>query len=417
MSVTLTLPELPSYLRNSLFYRSLGQNQDPFDVPSTYFKVSSDIERSEDLRHLLQTLRFWGVEECPEDLLAYVVTHPSPITRAHLREFAAELNYAATLDAILAQPNTHPLAIAYRGGDLSVVKFLEGRGYECANACQKACEANHLACLKHARQGGHEWIVGMCEVAVERGHIECLQYAIENGCAWKVSAVTAQLESRIWTDNLALTLRMEGHGLCCKDSPCSERHLDCLKYAHDRGHYWGTVILIAAAECGHLSCMKYAHGVGCTWTPDVASTCARHGHLDCLEYCVENGCPLNATWALHRAAEGGHVHCVSILLKHGAHWTTECVLAAVSAGHLDFVAYAVQRGAYLLAAVGLEAAGRGNLPVLKYSVEHGCRINELTYRAAAEAGHWHICDYLLEKSCSRPWSVLWDAVLRGIATL
>jgi hypothetical protein len=415
MSITLSPSELPSYLQNSAFYSSLGQHDGPFDVPVACFKVSTKVARSRDLYYLLNTLRFWGVNECPDDLAAYVMTYPRSKARALLEEFAAEMGYAASLAAILAQPSTNPLAIAYREGDLSVVKFLEAHDYKCANACQKACEANQLACLKHARQGRHDWIAGMCETAVQRGHIECLQYTIENGGAWKVSASTAHAVGRLWANSFALQHRAEGHGLCCKDSPYSERHLDCLKYAHDQGHYWGTVILVAAADCGHLSCMKYAHGTGCRWTPDVASVCARHGHLDCLEYSVENGCPLNHTEALHRAAEGGHVHCVPFLLKQGARWTPDCATLAVAGGHINFLAYAVQHGAVLLGAAAREAAAHGNLTLLQFSVEHGCRINELTYRVAAEAGHWHCCDYLLEKNCPRPWSLVWDAILRGLA--
>jgi hypothetical protein len=315
MSLTLTIAELPAYLQHSAFYRSLASEDGPFDVPAACFSVSTKVSCSRDLHRLLQVLRFWGVDYCPDDLVAYVMTYPHSEACALLTEFAADLNYAAPLAAILAHPKANPLAIAYKGGDLSVVMFLEAQGYKCVNACLNACEANQLACLEHARHGGYDWITGMCEAAVQWGHIECLRYAVENGCAWKVPVSKPWLLGRLWADSFALQHREEGHGLCCKDSPYSERHLDCLKYAHDRGHYWGTVILIAAAECGHLSCMEYAHGTGCPWTPDVASVCAGHGHLNCLEYCVENGCPLNHTEAIHRATEGGHAHCVPFLLE------------------------------------------------------------------------------------------------------
>jgi hypothetical protein len=417
MSITLTPDKVPSYLLNSALYCSLADDDGPFEVPAACCKLSTNLKTSQDLQYLLQTLRFWGVDECPDDLTAYVMTYPRSNARALLDEFAAELSYAASSSAILAQPGANPLTIAYKGGDLSVVKFLEAHDYKCSNACQVACEANQLCCLKHARKKQHDWIAGMCEVAVRRGHIECLQYAVENGGAWKVSSATAQLIGRLWDNSFAPQHRTEGHGLCCKDYPCSERHLECLKYAHDHGHYWGTVILVAAAECGHLSCMKYARSVNCAWTPDVANACARHGHLDCLEYCVENGCPLNATEALCHAAEGGHVHCVPYLLKNGARWPLTCVTLAAAGGHLNFVVYAVQHGALILCAAARSAAAQGNLPLLLFLVEHGCRVNELTYRAAANAKHWHCCDYLLNKGCSRPWSLLWDAVLRGVAMM
>ena len=46
-----------------------------------------------------------------------------------------------------------------------------------------------------------------------------------------------------------------------------------------------------AAEGGHLECLKYAHEKGCPWDAKTCSEAAQRGHLECLKYAHEKGCP------------------------------------------------------------------------------------------------------------------------------
>ena len=74
-------------------------------------------------------------------------------------------------------------------------------------------------------------------------------------------------------------------------------HLDCLRYAHERGCRWDAETCEFAAEKGHLECLKYAHENGCPWNADTCEYAARNGHLEILKYACERGCPGSARYA------------------------------------------------------------------------------------------------------------------------
>ena len=67
-------------------------------------------------------------------------------------------------------------------------------------------------------------------------------------------------------------------------------HLECLRYAHEKGCPWDKDICTEASSNGHLECLRYAHEHGCSWDE---WTCyyASEGHVECFRYALENGCP------------------------------------------------------------------------------------------------------------------------------
>jgi len=76
-SVTLLKCDVPIYLQNSEFYRSLSDEAyESFTILSHHFKANTHIETQTDLDSLLSTLRFWGVEICPSDVLEWVWLNP-----------------------------------------------------------------------------------------------------------------------------------------------------------------------------------------------------------------------------------------------------------------------------------------------------------------------------------------------------
>ena len=68
-------------------------------------------------------------------------------------------------------------------------------------------------------------------------------------------------------------------------------HLDCLRFAHERGSYWDEWCCSEASYHGHLSCLRYAHENGCPWDKMSCLLASKFNRLDCLAYALENGCP------------------------------------------------------------------------------------------------------------------------------
>ena len=71
----------------------------------------------------------------------------------------------------------------------------------------------------------------------------------------------------------------------------SNGHLDCLKYAHEKGCPWDKYTTRYTTIYGHFDCLKYAHKNGCPWNEQTTLNAVCNGYLDCLKYALENGCP------------------------------------------------------------------------------------------------------------------------------
>ena len=75
----------------------------------------------------------------------------------------------------------------------------------------------------------------------------------------------------------------------------------------------------AAASAGHLDCLVYAHARGHVWATKTTYAASRSGHMACIDHLCRHGCRFNAR-AGEGAAQGGHVDAVVYLLRrHKAH--------------------------------------------------------------------------------------------------
>lgn len=75
--ISITKAEVPAYLQKSDFYASLGGDEsDDFSVPDGNFKSTPEVKDLKQCTHLLHTLRYWGVKECPDELTTYLVSNP-----------------------------------------------------------------------------------------------------------------------------------------------------------------------------------------------------------------------------------------------------------------------------------------------------------------------------------------------------
>ena len=69
--ISLTKDQVPSYLVGSDFYNSLcSDDGEDFQIPEVYFKSApSLVAVPADLSHLLNTIKFWGVQVFPQELI------------------------------------------------------------------------------------------------------------------------------------------------------------------------------------------------------------------------------------------------------------------------------------------------------------------------------------------------------------
>jgi ankyrin repeat protein len=183
---------------------------------------------------------------------------------------------------------------------------------------------------------------------------------------------------------------------------------------------YGLTPLMHASSEGYVRTAKLLLGHG-------AKVNAR---ADCIEYISDCGPivgesePARGVTALMRAAGGGHLELVKLLLKKGANVNAEAnfcldetgkvsrgwnvLIYAVQSGNVAVSSLLIKRGAKVNAMTDrgwtalMQASIRGNLPLVKLLVQHGAEVNaidedgETAVKQASRRGHSEVVNYLCE---------------------
>jgi hypothetical protein len=73
MVATIAVKSIPTYLLNSAFAMAIEVDDDTIDLPENCYKSDLTIKNNTDLSLLLGTLRFWGVDIMPREVILYVI--------------------------------------------------------------------------------------------------------------------------------------------------------------------------------------------------------------------------------------------------------------------------------------------------------------------------------------------------------
>jgi hypothetical protein len=382
--VKLNLLSIPEFIKRGSLFQSLylqeqadddDQNDHRLYVPAKYCQFNlSDVTSVVSATELCSTLRYWGVEDIPPELVTFLLD--SPLTAEDLVLLKGEhqmgdsfaflldlqklrrmdvfnrllyvtdkgnlslLRYLLTpLHDVLDYNLSH---VAVTKGHLHCLRYLHERGYLLdANTCSTAARGGHLHCLQYAHEHGCPWDKRTCDSAAYGGHLQCLQYAYENGCPW---------------DEYTCTSAAQGG------------RLHCLQHLHEQGCPWDEYTCSKAAEGGHLDCLQYVHQQGCPWNEDTCSAAAQQGHLKCLHYAHENGCPWDAGTCSKAVLHGNHI-CMGFALNKKSQLAELAYedVAHLVLGQLDCLRYALEHG----------CPREGSLftycsKFLAFAKEHGC---------------------------------------------
>jgi hypothetical protein len=71
--ITIRINDLPEYLRSSAFAKAVDGDDDVIQVPANCYKHSLTVRDDSDLSLLLSTLRFWGVDTIPREVVLYII--------------------------------------------------------------------------------------------------------------------------------------------------------------------------------------------------------------------------------------------------------------------------------------------------------------------------------------------------------
>eukprot|EP01032_Pedospumella_encystans_P035965 gene35965-40672_t len=85
-TISIKRTHVPEYLRSSAFFLSLdGTEEEEFTIPGRNYKENTVVHSADDLRHLLSTVRFWGVDLLPNSIFEFVLFHAPSSRHKHDR--------------------------------------------------------------------------------------------------------------------------------------------------------------------------------------------------------------------------------------------------------------------------------------------------------------------------------------------
>ena len=405
--VSFKLSEVPEYLHKTAFYSSLEDDGEEITLPTQFFKKDFNILTPADACDLLSTMRFWGVEKVPSQLIMYVAKSSHQDLNDMLSRFTQELRVveflrllnlelhhirASTYDeylnwrdlkraktvleslvSILALQfqherghiwNERTTALVATMGWLDCLTFLHEFGCPWdESTCANAAGNNHMDCLKYAHTHDCPWDAQTTGQALRNLHTGCFKYARDNGCPGDEATCSAAARF----GELQFLKFAHENGCPWDETTCEAgaraNSLACLQYAHEQGCPWDASTCTAAACAGNLMVLKYAHEQGCPWDESTCRSAARNGYLACLQYAHEQGCSWDASTCIV-AARNQSSACLTYAHKHGCSWSEEVVKEAAFYSSIECLRYALNndcpgRG------IACESVGR-RLDCLKY---------------------------------------------------
>lgn len=341
--------DVPTYLRSGSFFLNLDSSDtETFEVPSDCFKRNPTVTDNSELTFVLQTARFWGLENPPVTVVSYGIRrngsfHVGLMIQAfpEFRTFLSQvfrIRQTTTSNCILSaigvglgviivehlhEQDGFPLSsecflAAAEHDDAAIIEYLERRG--CVwheKTVNKIVKSGSLGCLKYALKNNHPLPGDIITTAAVHRQKEVLQYLLKNDVKFSSEAVEVVLQQ----GNIQLVkLLHEAGGTWPEDAAffcVLFDHLDCLIYAIENGHTFESDLCIVAAHVGSLRCLVYLHLKGRPWDRKTTCAAAIRGHFQCLKFAHQRGCPLNST-ATTYALNCGAWRCALYCILHGA---------------------------------------------------------------------------------------------------
>ena len=401
MELTLKKSEVPAYLSGSDFFSAL-QEEEEFTIQKMYLKLDPFIATPQELRHSLETVRFWGLRTIPRDIIDFLVARKKRSEdenkiSAILAEFNNEIPLYRSFQSLKLTTTSEKeksdikslLNHAFCGdsGDIfTLVKVAAENGL---------IELFHRTASEAMKTSTRPLARVTMSLVVARGHADCLHFLLKNNCRKEYDiCVVAAANGRV--DCLQL---MCEHGYALEEkaviAAARNGHFDCLLYAHAHGFALSSKIVDAVAAGGSIECMNYVLEHGAILTSETLTAAAANGHMAFILLLQERGCS-TTTSALCAAARGGHLHCLTFLTAQGAPLTNQVTASAAVGGHIGCLAFLHEHNCPWDAACVTAAATAGHLPRLTYLVRKGCPVDSAAVTAATTNGH-ALCLALLLK--------------------
>lgn len=409
---TFHLGSVPAFLRDTPLYFTFVEDQESesLTLPTKYcaFDIKA-ADTPDKLKSILSTLHFWGTNEIPDELFAFILKNDSA-SNAQVLNSLDNLNFK-TID-VLSAVNTSVrseegekslLNVALRLDSVALVKFLEGRGLSPDTLLSRVCDAGKgsIECLTYIHSKGGKLDRAVVDAAVDNKSLTCLQYCMQNHCGVEITKY--HLESAATNGDLPMLQYLRSKYGEWSDRVCSyavqSKSLPCLQYVHANGARWNGRTFEIAVEGGSMDMVRYLYEHQCPPSDYLCAKAAAGGQLECLIYLKENGYVLSS-YACQTAAQNGRLDCLKYALSQGCSVEQYAMQAAAANGHLHILQYCaelqlLERNASLCQT----AASNNQMEVLKFLHELGCPLSADHVETTARHGNVKCMEYLFDQNC------------------
>ena len=191
--ITLKINQVPLCLQKSQLYRTLIEDQDEITIPEKYHL---ELNKSCNFANVLNTLRYWMVDEIPHQVYDYVYRRQMGI----LPEFLYERfkDFTPFIDEIIilstsyprsethSEPLKHKIKLAIKNNYIGLLKYLhpQSRPYNkySLDYCETAAKHDSLECLIYLRKQGCKWDNFVYKKALDNDSKRCLEYLDKKRC-------------------------------------------------------------------------------------------------------------------------------------------------------------------------------------------------------------------------------------------
>ena len=353
--ISVVREDVPEYLRSGRLFQNLDSaDEEKFEVPFECFKKDSMVTNILDLSFVLQSARFWGLDDPPVSVVSFFVRNTGTIS---LEDVTADFpEYRTFLTKIFQVGQQSTETIMFSSIDLclgiTVVEHLHTQeGFRLSSECfLAAAEHDDQTTIEYLTSNECPWHDKTITRIVQHGSLQCLEYALRNGHPVPEDIMnTAVLSQQVETVQFLLR----------------------------KGFKPGSNNMWTALQKFDVKMMDILHQAGCVWPPYAASHCVAHNQLDCLIYVLKTHGNAENFALMATAAVNGSFQCMEYLHLHGYPWDPSTTLFAAQRGHVECLRYAHQRGCPLDPTCIEHASTRGDWPCMLYCILQGALWKEI----------------------------------------
>ena len=358
------IEDVPDFLKKSKLYKTFlenlknekessdgsGSEDNEMETISTkipvnekHFIKSPNIENGEDLKRLIEVMRYWMVDDVPDEI--YDAILDLKIEGVDLEEFS-DFPSIKSLRALVKKFGCMFLIKeAAKIGSLKVMKYAHSRNYFVAEeAFVFSAKNGHYECLKYLFQISNKWKNNktlICLIA-KQGYADLLKICIED----RKNTFGLNYWNKYYDNVIGETTMLQA---------LLGGNLECVELLHDYGipiqrHSYGLFHISSvdacriAAENGHLDILKYGISKGLTVSSSLLNSAVKNGHLNIIKFIKENYQVDFSDFICYLAIKNNQDECFKWCFDNGATISDNCFNVILEKERLDLIRYIHEKG-------------------------------------------------------------------------